>query len=438
MQVVKELELKGLLAKAEREQKEQKKMEELQRLRQSISPLRHYAFAIVGTNWFSNLIMAVIIANTILITLQTVPSVSDNADWRLDAVDSCFLGIYIFELGAKLFALRFQYFKSYWNCLDCLLVLTSLSEHAVVFVMRGMTTNIDFKIFRVLRVFRTFRALRALRVLRTITFLRNLQVLVTTLMRSIPAMSSILALLILFLYIFSIMCIDLLKDVYPERFGNLSKTIFTLFQVVTLDDWFEIYQTVRTRQPELGTTTLILLTMVILVETFILINLFIAVIVNNLEKSNELAIQQQNAYKSRMQSTEEEKLLMELADRSIYAGSRLSSIASNANDLQLNSNAKLAESTEGSIGMDSLKKLPGYNYFSPREIELLKDYFALLASTESHLERYFRNLKTMDDLVDAVEKAEFLREGVIDAEVDSEDENGGDEEKTVTKGATKM
>jgi len=72
MQVVKELELKGLLQKAERERKEQAKMEELRHLRQSISVLRHYAFAIVGSPWFSNFIMLVIISNTVLITLQTV------------------------------------------------------------------------------------------------------------------------------------------------------------------------------------------------------------------------------------------------------------------------------------------------------------------------------------------------------------------------------
>lgn len=128
-----------------------------------------------------------------------------------------------------------------------------------------------------------FRAFRALRVLRTISFLENLQNVVNTLLKSIPAMGSITLLLVLVMYIFAIVGVHLYRDIYPERFGSIFIAIFSLFQLITLDDWFEFCDDVEDKDG--GESMVAYLMIFIILETFIFVNLFIAVIVNNLQAS---------------------------------------------------------------------------------------------------------------------------------------------------------
>lgn len=177
---------------------------------------------------------------------------------------------------------------------DLFIVLTSILEVAsLIFI--GQAAGVDPKILRLLRVFRAIRAVRALRVLRTITFLKSLQLIVNTLLRSIPAMGSIFALislvtceclmlvpipliiyqsnyffLLLSLDVFAVIGVNMYKETLPDRFGSISRAIFSLFQLMTLDDWFEFYEAGRSKQP----TLILYLAMVIITETFILVNLF--------------------------------------------------------------------------------------------------------------------------------------------------------------------
>ena len=232
---------------------------------------------------------------------------------------------------------------------DLFIVVASFMEY-IQFAVQSLST-LNPKILRVLRVFRAVRAVRALRVLRTISFLKNLQVMVrpaigvtrflpvpapftcppsalsttlsrqvivSTLLNSIPAMGSIILLLflvsceinkaaivelspamwvltatcVLFLRatadVFAIMGVRMFCETLPSKFGSMYTASFTLFQLITLDDWFELYDNIRAAEASNGVhdgvhPVFLYFFVFIVTENFIFVNLFTAVIVNNLE-----------------------------------------------------------------------------------------------------------------------------------------------------------
>lgn len=242
------------------------------------SAARLACFDLVESKAFGGGILCVILANTVLIAMQTDRKLNVDVGWYFSVVDSVFLGVYVLELGLKYYVWRGAFFRSGWNTFDFVIVVISLAEVAWLVVI-GSLAGFNPKIFRLLRLFRAIRAFRALRVLRTITFFQNLQIIVSTLLRSIPAWGSISLLLVLVLYIFAIIGVQLYGDIYPQRFGSLWVACFSLFQLITLDDWFQFYDDTRDRSRSM----IYYLVIFIVLETFIFVNLFVAVIVNNLE-----------------------------------------------------------------------------------------------------------------------------------------------------------
>ena len=247
--------------------------------------------------------------------------------------------------------------------------------------------------------------------------------------------------MMIFLFIFSILGVMLFSKVMPHRFGHFFLAIFTLFQVMTLDDWFALVSEVRedkNRPPgeaDQSGAMFYFFMLFIMAETMIFINLFIAVIVSNVESVNLEMAQQQRL---EQEQQEGDKAAMLGIDPRLLSGAGL---GDSLRDAQAASSPGGAEGskndtpegtdldgTQGSKGLESLEQLHGYEYFHPRDKELLKEYLMLLASADSQMERYSRQMKTMDDLVDIVEKADFLREGVIDidAEGGAEPQREGD------------
>ncbi|KAI9224745.1 hypothetical protein BC828DRAFT_402015 [Blastocladiella britannica] len=221
--------------------------------------IRQQVYAIVSHGGFNTAILFVIMLNTALLAVQTTPTLNANYGWYLTVLDQIFLGIYLMETGLKLSVYLTAYFKSGWNVFDFIIVVTSV-------------------IIRLVRVFRAFRAVRSLRALRAISFLRSLQVLVATLLKSIPAMSSIVSLAFLVLYIFAVIARSLYGNVDKWRFGHIGNTLFRLFAVLTLDDWSTIYLDNREVAPD----------MFFFLFVFVLLEaLFVAVIVSNLDQQGE-------------------------------------------------------------------------------------------------------------------------------------------------------
>jgi len=248
----------------------------------AFSPFRLFVSRLVKSTMFSNFILGVIFLNSVLITLQMVDSTNLVAAFYFDVIDKVLMGIYILELSLKLYAYQERFLESGWNIFDAFIVSISIFETAV-YTFLNNESSISPAIFR---LFRVFKALRAMRAIRAISFLKNLQVIIVTLLKSIPAMGSIILLLLLILYIFAIIFVTLYKDIMPLKFGNLWLAMFSLFQLITLDDWSEYYYVVRAVDPSMAETIMVYMTIFIVLETFICMNLFIAVIVNNLERAN--------------------------------------------------------------------------------------------------------------------------------------------------------
>lgn len=379
------------------------------------SPFRVFLHLVVTHQVFVSMIFLIIIVNTVFIAIQTEREGERRLGYHLSLADAFFLGVYCFELFAKLYVYRWSFFESVWNRADAVIVALSFLEYLPTILASVVTINPS--LLRVLLLFRTLKAIRALRVLRTISFLKNLQVIVRTLFRSIPALTSIILLLFLVLYTFAVVGRILYGELLPDNFGELWAAIFTLFQLITLDDWFTLYEAADGQDG----TILAYLIIFIILETFIFINLFIAVIVNNLHEAQAKgkasskrrllkARSLLNAVRGRRrrQRTMRRQAMMNLAEDAQPEGLRDDA------DGEMNDGGGLGiDDTEGAGG-GGADRVPAarshlmdvekhYGKDMPhRQKQLVAHYFMLLASLESSAERYQNQQKILDDLVDAV------------------------------------
>ncbi|MBR5091239.1 MAG: ion transporter [Ruminiclostridium sp.] len=177
---------------------------------------------------FQNAILAVIIMNSLVLGLQTVPELNDGVIGTvLDVIDTICLGVFIIEMLLKMIAYKFiGYFRSGWNWFDFIIIITSVASGLAV-----------LSSMRILRVFRVFRSLKGLRGFKMISSLKPLQVIIGAIGKSIPGLSWTALLLLIIYYIFAIIGITQFGAAFPEWFGDIPKAMFTLFQVMTLESW---------------------------------------------------------------------------------------------------------------------------------------------------------------------------------------------------------
>ncbi|XP_071789884.1 cation channel sperm-associated protein 1-like [Asterias amurensis] len=232
---------------------------------------------------FNGLILGVILLNTGIMCALTYDMVAVRAGWHAVVLDHVFLVIYFIECVLKLYVWRLDYFREHWNIIDFTIVVVNLADFSISTLVGN-----DVNILHFIGIFRAMRALRALRVLRTVRFLKSLQVIMNTCLQSVQSMGAITMLISLFLYMFAVIGRGLYADVDPKRFGNLGSAMFTLFQLLTLDDWFYIYSDAVAKDP--GYFHIIFfLVLYIALEYFIFLNLFVAVLVDNFQLTLEAA-----------------------------------------------------------------------------------------------------------------------------------------------------
>ncbi len=130
--------------------------------------------------------------------------------------------------------------------------------------------------------FSVLRALRVLRVLRLVSAIPKMRFVVEALARSLPGLSSIGFLLLVFFYVFAVMATKLFGAQFPHWFGGLWGSMFSLFQIMTLEGWAEIAREIMEHEP----AAWIFFLAFILLGTFTVLNLFIAVIVNAMQETN--------------------------------------------------------------------------------------------------------------------------------------------------------
>ncbi|HZH42743.1 MAG TPA: ion transporter [Lysobacter sp.] len=205
-------------------------------------------------------VIALIVVNAIVLGLETVPGLSAGALRLLQAIDQALLVVFVVELALKLVAHGGRFFREQWNVFDFAVIAIAL-----VPASEGLAV---------------LRALRILRALRLISMVPSMRKVVTALLTALPGMGSIVALLALVMYVAAVMATKLFHDAAPEFFGSLGASLFTLFQIMTVEGWPDIARQVIAVEP----WAWVFFVVYLVTATFTVLNLFIAVIVNAMQE----------------------------------------------------------------------------------------------------------------------------------------------------------
>ncbi|GAA2391907.1 ion transporter [Nonomuraea africana] len=211
---------------------------------------------IIETRLVQRAIILVIVVNAVTIGCETSSYLMQRAGGFLHAVDRIALTVFTVEIAARLYAYRRSFFSDPWNWFDAVIV-------AVALVPASGPTSV-------------LRALRILRALRLVSAVPSMRRVVNALLAAVPGMASIIGLLVLMIYIAAVIATKLFGEIVPERFDELPRSLFTLFQIMTGDDWGNVAQEVMTVKP----WAWVFFIAYILMSTFVALNLFIAVVVN--------------------------------------------------------------------------------------------------------------------------------------------------------------
>ena len=219
--------------------------------------------AFVTSAPFERFIIAVILVNGVCLGLETVPWAMERFGTLLVTLDTIALAIFVVELTLKLIAMGARFFTRAWNIFDLVIVLVSLAPAS-----QGLSV---------------LRSFRILRVLRLMSMLPSMRVVVQALLEAIPGMGSVVALLSLVFYVFAVMATKLFGSSFPEWFGSIGASLYSLFQVMTLESWsMGIVRPVMEVYP----LAWAFFVPFILMTTFAVLNLFIAIIVNAMHSTH--------------------------------------------------------------------------------------------------------------------------------------------------------
>ncbi|MFB9906065.1 ion transporter [Allokutzneria oryzae] len=208
---------------------------------------------------FQHLVIVVIIINAITLGLETSDALVAGYGTLLHGLDRLALTIFVIELVLRLYAHGGSFFKDPWNCFDTVIIAVAL-----------LPTSGSFAVLR---------ALRILRALRLVSMIKSMRRVVSALLTAIPGMASIAALLSLVIYVGGVMATKLYGEISPEYFGDLGRSLFTLFQVMTGEAWSDVARPIMEQQP----WAWVFFVGFILITSFTVLNLFIAVGVSAME-----------------------------------------------------------------------------------------------------------------------------------------------------------
>ncbi len=249
-----------------------------------LRPWQQHNRKLVRAPLFERAIIGLILLNALILGLETNATLAENFGNWFELGHQLILTAFIIEALLKISAVapRFKlYFGDGWNLFDFSVVVFSLLPATGELAMIA----------------------RLLRVLRLISTLPELRLIVATLIRSIPSMANIMLLMSIIFYIYAIAGFHLFHLHDPEYWGTLGLSLLTLFRVVTLEDWTDIMYTAMETLPWAWAYFVSF----VVIGTFVIINLFIAVVLNNLEEAKAERLEELRQPVSR------DELLKELA-----------------------------------------------------------------------------------------------------------------------------
>ena len=225
--------------------------------------MRERLQALVDSRQFEALITLVIVINAIALGLETLPELMARHGALLVFLDRLAIAIFVVELLLRLMAHRLAFFRSGWNLFDLAVVSVALVPASGPFSV--------------------LRALRILRALRLVSVVPSMRKVVQGLFSAIPSLGTVVLLLLLVFYVGAVMTTELFGAAFPAWFGTIGASLYTLFQIMTLESWsMGIVRPVMEVYPQAWA----FFVPFILVTTFAVVNLVVGLIVNSMQDAH--------------------------------------------------------------------------------------------------------------------------------------------------------
>ena len=219
--------------------------------------MRNTVQNIVKAKYFQHFITFLIIFNGITLGMATSRDIMAEYGQLINGLDHTIVAIFTIEIIMRIYVHRTRFFKDPWSLFDFCVVTISL-----------IPAGEGLSILRVLRVLRLFRLL---------TIVPQMRLIISAILSVIPGMASVSLVLLLFYYVFAIIATNLFSGSFPLWFGSLGESMFTLFQIMTLESWsMGIARPVMEVHPYAW----VFFVVYILIVTFIMVNLFIGLVVD--------------------------------------------------------------------------------------------------------------------------------------------------------------
>ena len=223
---------------------------------------------LVVSKRFQMVTTAVIILNAIILGVMTAP-LPDAARAVLGAIDTACLAFYVVEIALRIYAAGPAFFKNAWNTFDFVIVVLSIIPTEIL--------PVPVQIARILRIF------RMLRVFRLVSAFDQLRVIVAATVKSIPGVLWTAFLMLMVQYVYAIIGVSVFADDLPQYFGNLGRSMFTLFEVMTLEGWNGVADDTMAVFPWAWGYFMSF----VIISAFVLMNVVVGVIVNAVDEGRQ-------------------------------------------------------------------------------------------------------------------------------------------------------
>jgi voltage-gated sodium channel len=229
--------------------------------RKGIAPWRVSLARWIESSSVQKFIIAVILLNGLILGLETSAALMERYGAFLLLVDKLCLAVFLVEIALKLAAYRLHFWRNGWNWFDFFVVAIALAPGAGPWAV--------------------LRSLRILRVLRLLTVMPQLRKVVAAFVHAIPGLSGVIVVMVVFFYTMGVLATNLFSSSFPQWFGTLGASLFSLFQIMTLESWsMGIVRPVMEVYPWAWA----FFVPFIVIATFTILNLFIGIIVSTMQE----------------------------------------------------------------------------------------------------------------------------------------------------------
>tara|TARA_R110000787_G_scaffold107979_1_gene216201 strand:- start:1314 stop:2102 length:789 start_codon:yes stop_codon:yes gene_type:complete len=223
----------------------------------------------VENRTFQNAVMGLIVVNAVTLGLETSPTVMGAIGPQLLLFDRIVIVFFCIEIVLRIFAHGRRFFRDAWSIFDFIVV-------SITLIPAGESVTV-------------LRSLRILRALRLVSAVPRLRRIVAALLHAVPGVGAIGVLLLLVFYVFAVITTKLFGAAFPDWFGTIGESMYSLFQVMTLESWsMGIVRPVM----EVHSWAWIVFVLFIMLSSFTVLNLFIAIIIDSMQTLHETEQQQ--------------------------------------------------------------------------------------------------------------------------------------------------